>query len=169
MTSKPTVDDIFDGELSFGSTPKVSVPRSPTYSTEPDRSGIHILNMRPNARFDKPVDSYSRPTAPREVPSNRSISVHIPHSTKGAREIHLPAQQAERIFSEGGFKSRKPSSRGGKAAKIAVGPAGSETSTPAQSPSVKERKVSSKFPKALKVSRSRAPADKAQPAPTTAI
>ncbi|KAF2152550.1 hypothetical protein K461DRAFT_321538 [Myriangium duriaei CBS 260.36] len=88
MASKPTFDDIFDGELSFGSTPKVSVPRSPLYQPEnPERSGLHILRMRPIAKFDKPVEPLSRQSD--ETPASRSISIHLPFSGTGSHKIHM--------------------------------------------------------------------------------
>ncbi|KAG9628752.1 hypothetical protein KCV04_g10944, partial [Aureobasidium melanogenum] len=57
IVSKPGVDDIFDGELSFGSTPRVFLPRGVTYSEPP---ATVSSPTRPNSRFHKFVDSQSK-------------------------------------------------------------------------------------------------------------
>jgi hypothetical protein len=55
--SKPGVDDIFDGELSFGSTPRVFLPRGITY---PDAPATVSTSVRPNSKFHKMVDPRSK-------------------------------------------------------------------------------------------------------------
>ncbi|PNS18768.1 hypothetical protein CAC42_5307 [Sphaceloma murrayae] len=62
MGVKPMSDELFDGELSFGSTPNVAVPRNPDYTFGPDRSdrAPHILKMRPSAAYDRRVTSFSK-------------------------------------------------------------------------------------------------------------
>jgi hypothetical protein len=57
IVSKPGVDDIFDGELSFGSTPRVFLPRGVTYLEPP---ATVSSATRPNSRFHKFVDSQSK-------------------------------------------------------------------------------------------------------------
>jgi hypothetical protein len=57
IVSKPGVDDIFDGELSFGSTPRVFLPRGVTY---PDAPANVSTPARPNSKFHKTVDSQSK-------------------------------------------------------------------------------------------------------------
>ncbi|GAM85043.1 hypothetical protein ANO11243_030460 [Dothideomycetidae sp. 11243] len=160
MTSKPTVDDIFDGELSFGSTPKVSVPRSPSYHPGPDRNGIHILRMRPIARFDKPVDPLSRQAAADDGSSTRSISIHLPFSRTITHE--LPQTQAKRIMSE--IKPRKTSVKSGKSPKIGTDD-DIKTPSPVPSPVIKgDRKFShtTKSTRGPKPSKIRQPSGKPQ-------
>jgi hypothetical protein len=57
IVSKPGVDDIFDGELSFGSTPRVFLPRGVTY---PDAPATVSTPVRPNSKFHKTVESQSK-------------------------------------------------------------------------------------------------------------
>jgi hypothetical protein len=57
IVSKPGVDDIFDGELSFGSTPRVFLPRGITY---PDAPATVSAPVRPNSKFHKMVDPLSK-------------------------------------------------------------------------------------------------------------
>jgi hypothetical protein len=57
IVSKPGVDDIFDGELSFGSTPRVFLPRGVTY---PDAPATVSTFVRPNSKFHKTVEPQSK-------------------------------------------------------------------------------------------------------------
>ena len=57
--TKPMVDDIFDGELSFGSTPKVSIPRSTTYPQSFNGSR-NLLKLRFNPKYDRPIFPQSK-------------------------------------------------------------------------------------------------------------
>lgn len=58
--SKPGVDDIFDGELSFGSTPRVFLPRGVQYATL-NNSG---RSVRQYPKFQKAVDVHSKDQLP---------------------------------------------------------------------------------------------------------
>lgn len=54
--SKPSID--FKEELSFGSLPKVHVPRNTKYNREPyGPQAKNLLSMSPNSKFQKPVIS----------------------------------------------------------------------------------------------------------------
>ncbi|KAF2771422.1 hypothetical protein EJ03DRAFT_325473 [Teratosphaeria nubilosa] len=62
-TSKPVIDGIFTAELSFGSLPRVRVPRNVMYDVDvyPGHEGQHnLLRMGPNSKFPKAVDSQSK-------------------------------------------------------------------------------------------------------------
>ncbi|KAH9845178.1 hypothetical protein Tdes44962_MAKER06823 [Teratosphaeria destructans] len=62
-TSKPVIDGIFTAELSFGSLPKVRVPRNVMYDVDvyPGHEGQHnLLRMGSNSKLPKAVDSQSK-------------------------------------------------------------------------------------------------------------
>lgn len=56
-TSKPGIDQMFNEELSFGSMPKVRVPRNVQYNVQPyGPTTKNMLTMVPNSRFQKTVE-----------------------------------------------------------------------------------------------------------------
>lgn len=58
ITSKPAIDYMFNEELSFGSRPKVSIPRNTAYDTSaPPRNMKNMLKMGSNSKAQKQVES----------------------------------------------------------------------------------------------------------------
>lgn len=58
--SKPAIDQMFYEELSFGSMPKVAVPRNTFYDTSPPPKGMkNLLKMGSNSKAQKQVDAQS--------------------------------------------------------------------------------------------------------------
>ncbi|KAK6007564.1 hypothetical protein QM012_004378 [Aureobasidium pullulans] len=88
IVSKPGVDDIFDGELSFGSTPRVFLPRGVTYS-EPSAS--MTSPARPNSRFHKFVDPQSKRIYffPDNATHDITVQVKLPLPWFVARHVTL--------------------------------------------------------------------------------
>ncbi|TIA55555.1 hypothetical protein D6C79_00395 [Aureobasidium pullulans] len=74
IVSKPGVDDIFDGELSFGSTPRVFLPRGVTY---PEPPATVSTPVRPHSRFHKAVDPQSKRVYSFPDNAARDITVNI--------------------------------------------------------------------------------------------
>jgi len=113
---KPTVDDLFDEELSFGSTPTVVIPRNPNYQTNQNRSGIHILRMTPHAKFDRPIESV---TVDGFAMSEQkySITVHLPFSIKAPKDLHIKEKAHARYREKSNRtpQSASSSSKGQKA------------------------------------------------------
>ena len=66
MTSKPTIDKLFEEERSFGSLPVVSVPRGARYNTAPYPAHVKsLLSMTTNSRFNRPsVEALSKDQLP---------------------------------------------------------------------------------------------------------
>jgi hypothetical protein len=58
-TSKPTMEYIFNEELSFGSLPNVALPPVPAHRYEPIEPRINLLRMAPNSKFGKTVEAQS--------------------------------------------------------------------------------------------------------------
>lgn len=89
IVSKPGVDDIFDGELSFGSTPRVFLPRGITY---PDSSGNGPTTSKSHTKPSKPVQSQSKRML--FVPDNTShdiaVRIRLPQPWSIAKEVMLP-------------------------------------------------------------------------------
>ncbi|KAI7084680.1 hypothetical protein KC356_g6517 [Hortaea werneckii] len=59
-TSKPAIEPIFGEELSFGSLPRINVPKNALYDLEGNgQSKYNLLQMGTNSKFYKTVDSQS--------------------------------------------------------------------------------------------------------------
>lgn len=109
VTSKPTVDDIFDGELEFGSTPKVVLPRNARYEqTFADKENVKILNVRPFFKFNKAsVEAQSKYAfLVGHEEGKHTITVHMPLSERPAKEL----QRQRRFPARNNFQDRKTSS-----------------------------------------------------------
>lgn len=60
VVSKPTIEQMFNEELSFGSLPKIHVPRNPIYDVDPHHhSKYNMLKMGANSKIMRPVDARS--------------------------------------------------------------------------------------------------------------
>lgn len=61
VVSKPTIEQMFNEELSFGSLPRIQVPRNPIYDTEVygHDSQANMLRMGTNMKFHRNVDAQS--------------------------------------------------------------------------------------------------------------
>jgi len=118
---KPTVDDIFDGELSFGSIPKVAVPRNATYPEPYTGRRVSLLKMRPNAKFDKPVYPETKKSYPMTFDDLKlTVTVHLPGSQSSTsvklnvntRPAHSSRKSSSRFHKDKGeMKSTPPVSR----------------------------------------------------------
>lgn len=161
MAIKPTSDELFDGELSFGSTPKIAVPNQPLYDFGPDRErGPHILRMRPDFRYDRRVEPSSRTS---EITNLLDKPPHIAtiklSSSNNGVDVALKVAPKTKTNEKFGEK-RKPSGKFGKSPKIGTEKEneGSPVGTPAKinGPDSKNRQVSqNKLPKAPKGYKSR--------------
>ncbi|KAF2162541.1 hypothetical protein M409DRAFT_27163 [Zasmidium cellare ATCC 36951] len=58
--TKPSIDEMFNEELSFGSMPKVRVPRGVHYDTSTYSSTAKNLLQFPNSRMQRPVDTMTQ-------------------------------------------------------------------------------------------------------------
>lgn len=102
--SKPGVDDIFDGELSFGSTPKVSLPRGVQYQEAFTGGDI---------KHSKGVDARSKGELPAYIlydPKSEVIRMKLAQPWAIAKEI--PFQRKTKARSSP--PARKPSAKPGK-------------------------------------------------------
>lgn len=63
LVSKPTMEQMFNEELSFGSLPKIAVPRNPLYDDDVYHTPTqnNMLKMATNSRFLRQVDAQSEP------------------------------------------------------------------------------------------------------------
>jgi len=108
--SKPGVDDIFDGELSFGSTPRVFLPRGVTY---PDAPAAVSTPVRPYSKFHKTVEPQSKRmmffhdhaihdvTVQIKLPRPWFTAIHVPlpcknKSVKGPKNANRPNNKNKR-------------------------------------------------------------------------
>lgn len=106
VVSKPGVDDIFDGELSFGSTPRVFLPRGATYQEPPANTSTP---SRANSRSYRPVDSQSKRIWLFPDNSTRDITVYIkfPKAWSMPKEVTLPRKNKP----QGHKNSARPSNK----------------------------------------------------------
>lgn len=112
IISKPGVDDMFNGELSFGSTPTVSLPRGVQYKEE-FSGGRNPVSSRPNSKFTKTVESQSKtllPTLPEDPNEPEVVSILMPFSKTPAKNITLQRSNKENA----GLQGRKGSAKFGK-------------------------------------------------------
>ncbi|CAK4034863.1 Hypothetical predicted protein [Lecanosticta acicola] len=78
--SKPIIDEMFKQEQSFGSTPKVRVPRNTKYNTAVyGASSKNMLQMPVNSKFQKQIDAQSS-QEPFFWRNPEGIFVTIPHT-----------------------------------------------------------------------------------------
>lgn len=107
ITTKPTVDEIFNEELSFGSIPAVSLPRGAIYPVDIAPSRSQMPN-RPHYKFTKAIetqskqellfysDDFRRPTV---------VTVSIALSKRPAKDVPLA------LRSKASYQSRKPANK----------------------------------------------------------
>ncbi|KAI4729061.1 hypothetical protein E4T49_03192 [Aureobasidium sp. EXF-10728] len=88
IVSKPGVDDFFDGELSFGSTPRVCLPRGVTY---PDPPAAVATATKPNSKFPKFVESQSRRITffPDHAIHDVTVQIKLPQPWFVARHVNM--------------------------------------------------------------------------------
>ena len=142
-TTKAMVDDIFDGELSFGSTPRVSVPRNAQYADTPINRRLHILHMRPSAKYDKPVEPRSifvRDTADGISTQVWAITIRIggrpvkeiPFKSKDKVEIRKASTKTNKAkpVQNAAAKDVSTSKAGSRATSFQRGPAGGPSGSP---------------------------------------
>ncbi|KAF4554813.1 Hypothetical protein D9617_3g018810 [Elsinoe fawcettii] len=119
MDVKPAAEVLFDGELSFGSTPKVAVPNDANYEFGPERkgNGPHLLRMYPNPKFDRRVVSVTMEIdmdTLLDVPS--TIATIKLSADEAAKDVPLPVRITKYKFND----KRKVSGKFGKSPKIGV-------------------------------------------------
>jgi hypothetical protein len=124
--SKPSVDDMFDGELSFGSTPRVFLPRGVVY---PDLSSAANTPLRLNSRFPKPVECQSKTIIffPDNTTRDITIQVKLPLPWFVARPVTLPRKFKD---TQGNKNSGKPSSSSRNKLDVSSDEHGSSSTTP---------------------------------------
>ncbi|KAI5199454.1 hypothetical protein AUEXF2481DRAFT_505 [Aureobasidium subglaciale EXF-2481] len=110
IVSKPGVDDIFDGELSFGSTPRVFLPRGVTYPEAPATASTPV---RANSRFHKPVDSQSKRILffPDSTKHDITVNIKLPLPWFVTRKVTLecknPAAQSRKNSNRPNNKNKR--------------------------------------------------------------
>lgn len=126
VVSKPTIEQMFYAELSFGSTPIVSVPRNTFYDTSaPPKNMKNMLKMGSNSKAQKQVESQTMHWSDHFLfpKSNAGYFVHLPttklnkmcHYIGGERNVN-----GKKPYAGQGNQDRKPpgrqnkSTRGGK-------------------------------------------------------
>lgn len=129
VVSKPSVNDIFDGELSFGSKPRVLFPRITQYQqTFPERLPL-LGNSKNDLPFTKRIESQSKLAflvAYDEGRPSNLVTVSIPYSNRPAKDMHYHRRyrrgifqdrkvstkfnKDKRNFSEPGYKNKPPKS-----------------------------------------------------------
>ncbi|KAL1303506.1 hypothetical protein AAFC00_006881 [Neodothiora populina] len=128
--SKPGVDDIFDGELSFGSTPRVFLPRAVrTVSYQ-----IGTTSPRTDTRFSKRIEARSRAGLPALLVENAKpeiVRLKLPQAWAIAKEIPVPSRAA----SSNEDSSRKGPSRPNRNQHAAPAASPSGPSDPMKKPS----------------------------------
>jgi len=102
--TKSMVDDIFNGELSFGSTPKVSIPRYAVYPE--DDAGHDLLKMRPHRGQDLPIHATTKEPMPvfYDISKRGMLTISLPGWKDGPRDVRFH-------FRSRSFQARKPSGR----------------------------------------------------------
>jgi hypothetical protein len=156
IATKPTIDRMFNEELSFGSMPKVKVPRNTDYNLQPAPVHKHILKMGFNPKMTRPVESLSS----REIFFEKApggVLVTIPGS-KLVKKLcpYLKGYRKPSGTMSHHQQERKPSgkfNKQGKGKEVAeniiapangTGDANTETKTPvtAEAPSLEKRSKS---------------------------
>ncbi|GAB7355974.1 hypothetical protein MBLNU459_g6605t1 [Dothideomycetes sp. NU459] len=120
IISKPSVDDIFDGELSFGSTPTVYLPRGVAYQ-EAFAGTRNPASSRPNSKFIKVVESQSKavlPTLSEDPNEQDTVSILMPYSKTPTKDIPLLRNDKENTS----MQSRKGSAKFSKSKRSNRGP-----------------------------------------------
>ena len=108
-TTKATVDEIFDGELSFGSIPKVFLPRWAVYSEA--FTGGRMFSHRPNSKFQRQIETQSKPIMPTFFDDGKRpgmVTILFPFSSQQAKDIPYRAK------TKGGPHSHKASTKPSK-------------------------------------------------------
>ena len=93
VTSKPTIEQMFNEELSFGSLPKINIPLNPVYHEHWKPTTHNMLRMGPNSKFMKGVDAQSMPEfSMRDIHSKRrdGYFVNLPEVKLVNRLIKFP-------------------------------------------------------------------------------
>ncbi|GAB7361663.1 hypothetical protein MBLNU230_g1713t1 [Neophaeotheca triangularis] len=134
VVSKPTMEQMFNEELSFGSLPQIYIPINPQYAQDVDAMTPHnMLELGPSPKSLNPADTQSRPdiSAVRDVfvRGTHGIFVRLPE-TGPAKFIKTPRPSPKQPKSE--KKGKKASNN-----KDSSIPASPSTSTAAGSKPVK--------------------------------
>lgn len=134
--SKPGVDDIFDGELSFGSTPRVFLPRGAQYA-EPFVNGLDLGISQQNSRSNKPVDSRSKAELPASIlenPKAEVIRMRLPKAWATAKEIPFLRKPSSKPAPQGRKASAKVSKNKGNVSGANLNAASASDSPKTSSP-----------------------------------
>lgn len=108
IVTKAMVDDMFDGELSFGSIPKVSLPRGARYA-EVFTGHLDLPMSRPNSRFHRATEAQtqSKPETPINLyhDSSSTLIILLPLSKQPAKGIpfqrnHKPRNQSRKTSAQ---------------------------------------------------------------------
>lgn len=95
MATRHAPDDIFNVELSFGSIPKVTIPRGAVY---PERyNGKSLLKMPTNSKFEKPVEAQSKHLLPALIEDGKrpgTITIYIAQSGRAAKDLLMPQNKS---------------------------------------------------------------------------
>ncbi|KAK0828446.1 hypothetical protein LTR73_004755 [Friedmanniomyces endolithicus] len=150
IVSKPTIDQMFQEERSFGSKPMVRFPRNVRYNrnvfTEPH---YNMLRMPFNLRHSRPTDAESVPALPSHWWSKLAAGIHVKIPGTSLHNNRLVRKAAPSGKRAKAATDRKPSGQLGKAkdGKGSEKASGSNTpapaaTTPAATPGVQSRKAS---------------------------
>lgn len=86
-TSKPSIEPIFNEELSFGSLPKINVPRDVQYAFEgKGPSKQNLLHMGANSKFYKAIDAQSIA----DITGNRQSTFYFFHKHPQGYFLKIP-------------------------------------------------------------------------------
>ncbi|SMR61708.1 unnamed protein product [Zymoseptoria tritici ST99CH_3D1] len=114
MATKPTIDRMFNEELSFGSMPKVKIPRNNiAYDLSPQPGHKHILKLvGSNAKFMKPV----QPTSALGIFFEKSneFRLSIPGTQLKDKRVYRPKSEHSYRKASGALgpqQERKPSGK----------------------------------------------------------
>ncbi|EME78701.1 uncharacterized protein MYCFIDRAFT_178813 [Pseudocercospora fijiensis CIRAD86] len=108
IITKPTIDEMFNEELSFGSMPKVRVPRNVQYNCQPyGPTATNMLTLGPAPKFQKTVEAKSIDRDPYFWKNPQGIFVKIPGTRLNNKLCRHPeSQQGQGVTDVG---NRKPS------------------------------------------------------------
>ncbi|KXT12863.1 hypothetical protein AC579_5387 [Pseudocercospora musae] len=106
--TKPSIDQMFNEELSFGSMPKVRVPRNVQYNPQPPvPTAKNMLTLSPAPKFQKTVEVKSVDRDPFFWENPQGIFVKIPGTRLNNKLCRHPESQQGQAVTDIG--NRKPS------------------------------------------------------------
>ncbi|KAK5117390.1 hypothetical protein LTR62_006008 [Meristemomyces frigidus] len=143
VVSKPSIDDMFNEELSFGSLPIVRVPRGARYSSAHLRAPRQSMlsAIRPSERA---TSQSTESLPPHFWPRNtQGIFVKLPGSRLGNRLVRFAATSDTKTRTFSNRRGGGQAGRGGRDMKSGNHKAsGTDTPTPSMTPNVSSRSTS---------------------------